>query len=259
MKRKNIVGLIAIVAIVVAVLFAGCLEEETPTITPTPVPTATSVPTSTPVATPIPEQTPTPTPLPEPKYIPGDIIEEEEPITKTMRNIIISYDKETDKYEINHIFQNRDGTWGHFVSDDTTWHDREWFEGYCPILVTHVDLSSITIGEPKVSPTPTPTSKPKKWHSVTSFTGSGDKTTSSFTIKGNEWRVKYEAKSSKPEYAFLSVYVYRKGATISVSSWDCYQEECSDTQYIYKGNGDYYFKVIAANLDSWELKVEDYY
>ena len=30
MKRKNIVGLIDIVAIVAAVIFAGCVEEETP-------------------------------------------------------------------------------------------------------------------------------------------------------------------------------------------------------------------------------------
>ncbi len=41
MKRKNIVGLIAIVAIVAAVIFAGCVEEETPV--PTPSPTATTV------------------------------------------------------------------------------------------------------------------------------------------------------------------------------------------------------------------------
>ncbi|MCW7071560.1 MAG: hypothetical protein OCU12_04420 [Methanophagales archaeon] len=41
MKRKNIVGLIALVAIVAAVIFAGCVEEETPV--PTPSPTATTV------------------------------------------------------------------------------------------------------------------------------------------------------------------------------------------------------------------------
>ena len=38
MKRKNIVGLIAIVAIVAAVIFAGCIEEETPVSIPTPTP-----------------------------------------------------------------------------------------------------------------------------------------------------------------------------------------------------------------------------
>ena len=253
MKRKNVVGLIAIVAIVAAVIFAGCVEEETPTTTPTPVPTATPTVTSIPTST--------PTPLPEPKYIPGDIIEEEEPITKTMRSIVISYDKETDKYEINYIFQNRDGTWGHFVSDDTTWHGREWFERYCPILVTHVDLSSITIGEPKISPTSTPTSKPKKWHSVTSFSGSDDKTTRWFTIKGDEWRIKYtvDPEAGDTEYSLFGAFVYPRGETARyVSSFDCDETYCSDTQYIYKGNGDYYILVIS-NCNSWKLEVEDYY
>ena len=54
MKRKNIVGLIAIVAIVAVAMFSGCVEKEE-------APTPTPVPTSTPIATSIPEQTLTPT------------------------------------------------------------------------------------------------------------------------------------------------------------------------------------------------------
>jgi len=38
MKKKTIAGLIAIVAIVAAVIFAGCIEEETPVSIPTPTP-----------------------------------------------------------------------------------------------------------------------------------------------------------------------------------------------------------------------------
>lgn len=234
MKRKNIVGLIAIVAIVVVAMFAGCVEEEevptstqlpTPTVTPTPILTGPNQYISGDVLAKertekdcifildynkttdeydvtmihrngdengwyfeeddyvsqmareridnlspmviahiddiltIPIVTSTSIPLPEPKYIPGDIVEEEKPITEIARHIVISYGKTTDEYEINTIFLNRDRTWGHFVNDDTIWHDREWFEGYCPILIAHVDLSTITIGEPKISPTPTPTSK----------------------------------------------------------------------------------------------------
>lgn len=329
MKRKNIVGLIAIVAIIAMTVLAGCVEEEevpTSTVTLTPILTGPNQYTSGDVLVKertekdcvfildynkttdeydvtmihrngnengwyfeeddyvsqmareriddlspmviahiediltIPIVTSTSTPLSEPKYIPGDIVEEEKPITEIARQIVIGYDKTTDEYEINTIFLNRDRTWGHFVNDDTIWHDREWFEGYCPILIAHVDLSTITIGEPKISPTPTPTSKPKKWHSVTSFSGSADKTTQPFTIKGDEWQVKYEMKSSKPEYAVFGVFVYPRGETVMfVSSWDCFQQECSDTQYIYKGAGDYYFEITAANIDSWRLEVEDYY
>lgn len=49
MKRKNIVGLIAIVAIIAMTMLAGCVEEETPIPTPTPI--------TTPVATPVPAST----------------------------------------------------------------------------------------------------------------------------------------------------------------------------------------------------------
>ena len=115
MKRKNMLGLIAIVAIVMMAIFAGCLEEEAPTTTPTPVPTSTPTPETSPAST----STPTPTPLPEPKYVAGDIVEEKKPITENVRNIIISYDNTTDKYEINTIFLNRDETWGYFASDDS--------------------------------------------------------------------------------------------------------------------------------------------
>jgi len=64
MKRKNIVGLIAIVAIVAAVIFAGCVEEETPV--PTPSPTATPLPKTTPTP-----EVPTATPTPEPIALSG--------------------------------------------------------------------------------------------------------------------------------------------------------------------------------------------
>jgi autonomous glycyl radical cofactor GrcA len=48
MRGKNVVGLIALVAIVAAVIFAGCVEEETP------------VPAHSPAATPLPKTTATP-------------------------------------------------------------------------------------------------------------------------------------------------------------------------------------------------------
>lgn len=49
MKRKNIMGLIAMVAIAAAVMFAGCVEEETTT---PPAETITPIPTLIPAATP---------------------------------------------------------------------------------------------------------------------------------------------------------------------------------------------------------------
>jgi len=61
MKKKSVVGLIAIVAIAAVVIFAGCVEPEvttrpvtTPTITSTPPPVS-ATPTPTPTATPAPK------------------------------------------------------------------------------------------------------------------------------------------------------------------------------------------------------------
>jgi len=60
MKKKLITGLIAIVAIVAVLIFAGCIEEQPPVSTPTP---AAPPPTkTTPTPTPLPTLTPTSTP-----------------------------------------------------------------------------------------------------------------------------------------------------------------------------------------------------
>ncbi len=87
MKRKTIVSLIAVAAVVAVAMFEGCVEEEAttqvPTSTPTlvPTPTPTSVPTSTPEITPTPTAIPTvvptstPTPSPTPTAIPFEKIE----------------------------------------------------------------------------------------------------------------------------------------------------------------------------------------
>jgi hypothetical protein len=99
----------------------------------------------------------------------------------------------------------------------------------------------------------------RPWHRVVTISGSGDKTTKAFQIKGTEWRIKYKTRSTS-KYSGFSVFVYPKGTTVNfINYWTCDEQRCDDVQYIYAGSGDYYFKVHAANLDSWELKVEDAY
>jgi len=116
-----------------------------------------------------------------------------------------------------------------------------------------------TYPRPSPTPSPTPTPETKTWHSVITFTGSEDKVTQPFTIKGDEWRVKWSVSSSS-DWPYFYVFVYPRGETVSyVSHWSCDQPYYSDTQYIYEGNGDYYFDIGAANLNSWKLEVEDYY
>ncbi|RLF96378.1 hypothetical protein DRN50_01700, partial [Thermococci archaeon] len=116
---------------------------------------------------------------------------------------------------------------------------------------------------PMTTPPPTTTSPPtteppKEWHKVTYFSGNDDTTTMWFSIKGNEWRVKFKYSSSSSTYSFFSVFVYPRGeTTMYVSHFSCDKRHCEDTTYIYEGKGDYYFKVIA--MGSWKLTVEDYY
>jgi len=45
MKRKTMMGLIAVAVIVSVAIFAGCIEKETLISAPTPTPTVTSTPT----------------------------------------------------------------------------------------------------------------------------------------------------------------------------------------------------------------------
>ena len=112
---------------------------------------------------------------------------------------------------------------------------------------------------PISTPTPAPTPESKTWHSVITFTGREDETTSSFTMKGDVWRVKWSVGSCS-EHPVFSVFVYPMGELVKdVIFWGGSKETYSGTQYIYRGGGDYYFKIDAANLYSWKLEVEDYY
>jgi hypothetical protein len=101
--------LIVIAIIAAAAIFAGCVEE-----------------------------------IPEPKYVPCDIIAEQ-PTDEDCLMTIISYNKDTDEYEVGFIHRNKDGSWGHFINEDTSWYDREFLEEYMPTLIAHVGKTQIRI------------------------------------------------------------------------------------------------------------------
>ncbi|NAS89422.1 hypothetical protein C4E24_06780 [ANME-1 cluster archaeon AG-394-G21] len=110
-------------------------------------------------------------------------------------------------------------------------------------------------------PSPTPMSGQKTWHSVNTFTGTKGRTTPSFAIKGDEWRVKWLVKISST-FSLFYVHVYRREGQTSelVDEWSWDEEDSHrDTRYIHAGNGSYYFRVLAIDIDEWELEVEDHY
>jgi len=81
MKRKTMMGLVAVAVIVSVAIFAICVEKKTPKLTPTSTPTQTisPLPTLTPTLTPSPTPTPLPTPILTPTPAPPTLLEIETP------------------------------------------------------------------------------------------------------------------------------------------------------------------------------------
>ena len=110
MKRKILVGLIAIIAIVVAAMFVGCIEEE-----------EISIPTS--------KETN--------KYIPGDILAKPE---QTERGcfLVLNYNETGEKYEMIEIHRNKEKEWCLTVRYVRAF-DRGDVEKSSLMLIAHVD------------------------------------------------------------------------------------------------------------------------
>ena len=103
---------------------------------------------------------------------------------------------------------------------------------------------------------------------ITTFTGSGDQTTEYFTVPTKEWQISWEYATYSPDHAAFAIIVYPKGETalytdlISVEGANpplfSYLNDPSTkngTNYEHQGNGDYYFKILAANIDAYRITV----
>lgn len=106
-----------------------------------------------------------------------------------------------------------------------------------------------------------PTSQAAEYVTVTAITGSADQTTATFPITSNTWRLQWSytpKSSSNPEFAFFSVFIYPKGETAGYAgsfSADG-NTQTSGTEYVYEGNDDYYLKILAANLQSYTITIQ---
>jgi hypothetical protein len=138
MKKKTLAGLIAIVAIVAAVIFAGCIEEEAPT----------KVPETTPAGE-IPKET---LPLrPEPKYSHGDLLRAEGQSSE-YAYLILNYDENNDRYQTI-IVQLVDDKWT-YTEEPKKWNDRDYIERTLGVIkIDHIDPATVA---PYVVPTSTP-------------------------------------------------------------------------------------------------------
>jgi len=117
--------------------------------------------------------------------------------------------------------------------------------------ISTIDKSQIE--KPKES-IESPISEP--WHKVTSFSGMDDKNTDTFTIKGDKFKLIYKV-IPENEYSLFSLFIYEENNKYPL---DIVQlNSGKDNTIIYDGPGEYYLKIIAANLMSWEVEIDDYY
>jgi len=84
------------------------------------------------------------------------------------------------------------------------------------------------------------------WREVTRFSGSSYMTTEPFHVPATMWRIKWSYGTS--QYAGFGFFVYLLGQEYSVESVSSSGPSGSSVTYIYKGLGDFYLKILAANI-----------
>ena len=99
----------------------------------------------------------------------------------------------------------------------------------------------------------------EEWKTVEVFTGKDSETTRSFHISGTEWRVMWTMEGEYPEYALLDLFIYSEGShSLPTRRISCSGDSAGDAVYISEGGQSYHFKVIAANLHSWSVTVQNH-
>jgi len=115
----------------------------------------------------------------------------------------------------------------------------------------------VTTNKPTESQTCTPPSK--SWHTVTTLTSSTSKKTDTFNIKGEKWKFTWSCDKAN-DYDGMNIAVYEQGSS-SYTEF-LFMQKCPETEettFVYAGAGDYYFDISIANVNSWTIKVEDWY
>jgi hypothetical protein len=95
-----------------------------------------------------------------------------------------------------------------------------------------------------------------EWQVVKSWVGRGHKTTESFYINSDEWRITWETKGD-PGEAGLLAYIYKKGKDSYTDNID-YDGVGSDTSYVHSGPGQYFLKIEGYGTGTrWKVTVEE--
>jgi hypothetical protein len=87
------------------------------------------------------------------------------------------------------------------------------------------------------------------------FTGQGDKNTSVFSVGTWSFTVKWTTASDSPEYAAFAFFIYPEGETADYACDVDFDGVGSDSTVCRGGPGNFYIKVLAANLSSWRIEI----
>ncbi|MEX1068473.1 MAG: hypothetical protein WED08_01560 [Patescibacteria group bacterium] len=94
------------------------------------------------------------------------------------------------------------------------------------------------------------------WHKVKSWSGTSDKKTETFEIKGEQWRITWTNKDTSGFNAnILYIYVYEPGSDFPAETISA--QGSGDTSYVYE-KGTFYLDISVANA-KWTATVEDYH
>jgi len=85
------------------------------------------------------------------------------------------------------------------------------------------------------------------WREIKRFSGSSTMTTELFYVSSTSWRIRWSYGTS--QYAGFDFFVYPAGETQGyVEMVTTSGPSGSGTTYIYKGSGNFYLKILAANV-----------
>ncbi len=161
MQLNSGYSLIVVLLLVLCPILAGCSDsasEEAAASTPAVVTTAADTP----------------------QYQAGDIVRSAKAGADSGW-LILTHNAATDNYERAFIYRNADGTWGYRIDARTETISRGMFEKVNTVKVTHVEVSSVKIGQPTVAATAAVTYAPAATTSSTAATATATATTTTST------------------------------------------------------------------------------
>jgi hypothetical protein len=89
------------------------------------------------------------------------------------------------------------------------------------------------------------------------ITGIGGKTSQPFRVTTKEWIVNwsYVPYPEYPELAVFQFFIYPRGEPVMFVELMLLPEDTSGSTHSYAGAGEYYIKVTANNVKSWEVLI----